>query len=147
MRKIWVVAAREYQASVRTKSFIISLVLMPVLMGGSILIQIIMQSMGDLQHKEFKIIDRTGVLFPLIEKAAEHPESVKFFNPERNGAKTKFIIKKVEPGPNTPEQMNAQRFRLSKEVRDGEIFGFAEIGADVTKLATTQPGKSTPERF
>ena len=39
MHKIRVIAAREYSAAVRTKAFIISLLVMPILMGGSILVQ------------------------------------------------------------------------------------------------------------
>ena len=39
MRKMLVVAVREYQAAVRTKAFIISIVAMPVMMMGSIVIQ------------------------------------------------------------------------------------------------------------
>ena len=35
MHKVFVVAKREYQAAVKTKSFLISLFLMPLLMGGA----------------------------------------------------------------------------------------------------------------
>ena len=34
MRKMFVVARREYYAAVRTKSFVISVFLLPLLMGG-----------------------------------------------------------------------------------------------------------------
>ena len=37
MRKIIVVAVREYQAAVRTKAFIVMLVAMPVLMSGGLI--------------------------------------------------------------------------------------------------------------
>jgi ABC-2 type transport system permease protein len=115
MRKIWVIAMREYQASVRTKAFIISLIIMPIMMGGGILIQVFLK--GDLQHKEFKIIDHTGKLFKSLQAAA----------------KGKFSIteEKLDSRTPTPEQINAARYRLSEEVRQGKIYGFAEIGPDI----------------
>ncbi len=39
MRKVIVIAVREYQAAVKTKTFVISVLAMPVFMGGSILVQ------------------------------------------------------------------------------------------------------------
>ena len=44
MRKVIVVAIREYRAAVLTKAFLISLALMPVLMGGSLFIQYVTDS-------------------------------------------------------------------------------------------------------
>ncbi len=38
MRKAFVIAAREYRAAVRTKAFLVSLVLMPVMMCGGIVL-------------------------------------------------------------------------------------------------------------
>ena len=37
MRKVWVIAAREYKAAVKTKSFIIGIVLLPLMMSGGFL--------------------------------------------------------------------------------------------------------------
>ena len=54
MHKIFAVARREYNAAVRTKAFLISLFLMPLLMGGSVLMQVIKS-----------ISKRSGLRFPL----------------------------------------------------------------------------------
>jgi len=35
MRKTFIVAVREYMVSVRTKAFLIGLLMMPLMMGGS----------------------------------------------------------------------------------------------------------------
>ena len=40
LRKIWVVATTEFGSAIRTKSFIIGLLLLPIIMGASILIQV-----------------------------------------------------------------------------------------------------------
>ena len=39
MRKMLVIAAREYRAAIGTRTFIISLVMIPALMGASVLVQ------------------------------------------------------------------------------------------------------------
>src|SRR5258708_4223850 len=59
MRKMFVIAAREYNAAVRTKAFVIGLLLMPLLMGGSIIMQMLFKDVRDLKPKEFVFVDRT----------------------------------------------------------------------------------------
>ena len=60
MRKMWVIAAREYNAAVRTKAFIVSLILLPVMMGGSAFVQILTKKYGaDIRERKVAIIDRT----------------------------------------------------------------------------------------
>jgi len=39
MHRIWIIARREYRATVRSKAFVVSLVLMPLLLGGGALAQ------------------------------------------------------------------------------------------------------------
>ena len=39
MYKTYIIARREYNAMVRTKAFLISVILMPVLLGGAALVQ------------------------------------------------------------------------------------------------------------
>ena len=47
MRKIFVIAAREYKAAVRTKSFLISVLMLPLMMGGSVLVQLLLKDQVD----------------------------------------------------------------------------------------------------
>ena len=60
MRKVWVVARREYRAAVRTKAFIASIVLMPALMFGSIGVQVLFKKLEDTGEKKFAVVDRTS---------------------------------------------------------------------------------------
>ena len=59
MRKILIVARREYLAAVRTKAFLIGLLSMPVMMFGSILVQMMLKDQVDLADKRFAVVDRT----------------------------------------------------------------------------------------
>ena len=62
MRKTALVARREYQALVRTKAFIISLVVMPVLMFGMIAVQSFLSGRVDISEK--KVVVRQETKFP-----------------------------------------------------------------------------------
>ena len=62
MHKILTLFKREYKAAVRTKSFIISLLLVPIMMGGGFAAVLIMENKVDTEDKHFTVIDRTGEL-------------------------------------------------------------------------------------
>ena len=66
MRKIFVIALREYKAAVKTKSFIISLILVPVLMGGSIAVSILTEDKVDTVNKKYMVIDHSGLFSDAI---------------------------------------------------------------------------------
>ena len=57
-------ALREYMAAVKTKGFIIGLVIMPVLMGGSGLAMILLKDQVDTTDKRVAVLDRSGVVAP-----------------------------------------------------------------------------------
>jgi len=129
MRKIWTLFKREYRASVRTKSFIISLVLVPILMGGGFAAMIIMEKNKDTNDKHFVVIDHSGLMKePLIE-ALEQRNNEEIFN-SKNGEKTDaaFIVEFMEPDTQNPE---AQRLALSERVESQELHAFMEIGPDI----------------
>lgn len=135
MRKILVVAKREYLATVRSKAFIISIVLMPILMGGGMFAQRLLRGVVDTADKRIVVVDRTGKLLPrLIESAQKHNTSSEVFDPETHkqiGAK--YII---EPGPDH-DLNDEERLALSQRVKDRKIFAFVEIPANVV-----QPSKN-----
>lgn len=139
MRKMLVVALREYLAAVRTKAFIVSLVIMPILMGGSALMQWLLRDYHDTKPKTFALIDRTPgeQIRPLVEKAIEDYNN----SPAtREGKQPKFELKPIPP----EEAKKEQRVELSERVRKGELFGFLDIGEDVLKPA---PPSTTEDRY
>ena len=68
--KAWRVAGAEFSNLVRTKAFIISIVLMPVLMGGAIGIQVLLEERVDTKVRRFAVLDRSGGFYSTIEQAA-----------------------------------------------------------------------------
>ena len=70
LRKIWVVASTEFGSTIRTKSFIIGIMLLPVITGASIVIQLVVAKRVDTRPRTIAVIDRTGQLYPSLERAA-----------------------------------------------------------------------------
>jgi ABC-2 type transport system permease protein len=146
MRKTFVIASREYQAAVRTKSFLISLLILPLMMGGSILMQLLLKDQVDTQEKRFAIVDRTPGerLFPLLEQAVQVRNEKQIYDPQ-TGKQTGpvFTLERISPSADTPPAVSEQRFDLSERVRQKALFGFVEIGPDVVKDV---PGNLVDER-
>jgi ABC-2 type transport system permease protein len=137
MRKVWVIAVREYLAAVRTKAFIISLLLMPVLMGGSIVMQIIFKKIEDRGTRTYAVIDRSpgGEIFSALEKAAERRNQFQIFDPETNKqVKPIFKLERIDPSPTENDAMQEQRFYLSQQIQEGKYYGVIEIGSEVYQV-------------
>src|SRR5882757_8383937 len=64
MRKVLLMAKRDYLESIRTKAFILGLIVAPVLFGGGFLGLAILKKKPDLSDKRVAILDRTGVAAP-----------------------------------------------------------------------------------
>ena len=71
LNKIWVVASTEFGTSIRTKSFLVGLLILPIIMGLSIGLQLFVAKQVDTRTRTFAVVDRTGELYPAIERAAE----------------------------------------------------------------------------
>jgi ABC-2 type transport system permease protein len=138
MRKTLVVALREYKAAVFTKAFILSLVMMPILMGGSIVVQYFLRDLKSTKDRHFAIIDRTpdGAIFAHLEaKVAERNKEA--IDPETGQKRESiFTLERISPSENNPEAILKQRYELAKRVRAKELFGYLDVGADVLKPPT-----------
>jgi ABC-2 type transport system permease protein len=148
VRKIWVIAVREYQAAVRTKSFLVSLILMPLLLGGTVVVDRISKRLEDTGEKRFAVVDRTPgqVLFGPLDAAARKRNQHDIFDP-KTGKQDKpvFLLKRIEPSADTPAAKDEQRYALSERVYDNEFFGFLEIGPDVLSFTDSLPQSAAAE--
>jgi ABC-2 type transport system permease protein len=124
MRKILVIALRDYNAAVRSKAFLVSLLLLPVLMGGTFVVQFLLKDVKDTKPKKYAVLDHTpgGAVFKALDDAAKERK-------EKN-TQPEFKLEKEEPAGDLAEQ----RLQLSEQVRQRTYQGFLEIGADVCKL-------------
>src|SRR5262249_4735130 len=121
MRKIAVIAAREYQAAVRTKSFVVSLLILPVMMGGGIVMQHVLRDQVDIREKRFAVVDRTEgeKLYARLAEAAQRrseKERKEIFDATGKQVKPVFTIIHVAPSADNSQEINSQRYELSEKV-------------------------------
>ena len=143
MNKIWTLFKREYRAAVRTKSFIISLILVPIMMGGGFAAMIIMENNKDTDDKHFVVIDHSGLMTTALNKALEIRNGQEIFH-SNTGDKidAAYMVEFMEYDSQDPE---GQRLALSERVETQELHAFIEIGPDIMYPAGED--KETPKRI
>ena len=129
MRRTLLFAAREYKAAVKTKGFIIGLIIAPILMSGSLIAFLLLKDRVDTTDKHVAIVDRSGLLArPIVDAAAER--NANEITEKETGKKIRpaYLFEVVEPGNADP---SSQRLELSNRVRRGELHAFLDIGPAV----------------
>jgi ABC-2 type transport system permease protein len=130
MYKTLTVAQSEFATLVRSKAFLISLLLMPIVMAASVMLVRATKDARDTKDRTFALVDYTGVVAEPLQALADMynggaPSPMDAVLP-RNGAH--FIPVEIKPSTADPDQL---RLDLSKRVRAEEFFAFVEIPADV----------------
>lgn len=129
MRKILRFTKREYLAAVKTKGFIIMLVMMPVFMGGSAIAMMLFQGQVDTRDKRVAVIDHSGILGGMLSDAAEKRNAEAVYDRESGKqVQASWVIENIEPDSLDPK---ALRLELSDRIREGTLHAFLEIGPDV----------------
>lgn len=145
MSKIFVIARREFWASVASKAFIISIVLMPVMMLGSIGVQLLIDMVKPDETRTLGIIDRTpGETTKATETMAVLTELNKPTETDPAKKKRQVTLKfvRIAPSSNDPEAILKQRVEVADRVRSKELSGFFDIHPDALKA----PVKDGPAR-
>lgn len=127
MRRILVVAAAELGASVRTKAFIVSIVLMPILILGSILVQRLVDKHTDTTTRAFAVLDHTGVLYADLAERTEARNRLVAGGPGKAAVAARFVPSPVALDGRAVDDV---RFELSERIRRKELFAYVEIPAD-----------------
>jgi ABC-2 type transport system permease protein len=126
MKKILIVAASEFSTLVRTKAFLLTLMLMPVLMIAAVLLMRASQGATDTKDRPFAYVDRSGIVGPVLQAAGEARNA----SAAEQGIARFLPVEIPVPGDGrTDDQL---RLDLSDRVRSGDLFAFVEIPADVT---------------
>jgi ABC-2 type transport system permease protein len=132
LRKLLLIAKRDYLASIRTKAFLIGLFVAPLLFGGSMIAMAFWKDKEDVKERRVAILDHTGVAAAAVIEAGEEKNARSVpdpFSGRPSGLRFAFEAVQPEGDPGT------QRLALSDRVRGGELFAFLEIGP-----AALEPG-------
>lgn len=163
MFKLWVIAHREYVAMVGTKAFLFTLVMMPILMFGSLLVMPLLNQVTGGKTQKIVVADGTGQLFDSLEKAAKARNQLVQTKPNANGesksSKSKgskseeasaFMeqpsdIWELVAAPN--ELSYEERLKYSDQIRNSDIYALVEIPSSFLKPTTvpSQDSISTSE--
>jgi ABC-2 type transport system permease protein len=135
MHKILIVAQSEFATLVRSKAFIVSIVLMPVVMVLSVVLMRATKNATDGKDRTFAVVDYTGVLAePLVAVAQVlNAGSGDLVDPSAPRTTPRFIPMEVEPDGRSPDDL---RLELSDRVRREELFAFVELPADILDPAS-----------
>jgi ABC-2 type transport system permease protein len=127
-----IVATSEFLTLVRTKAFIIGVFLMPVFMGGAIVMQKITMERADTERRTFAVVDHTGVLYEPLEKAAVGWNQAAAA-PDGTARAGTFVPSRVDVASRRIEDV---RVDLSDRIRRGDLFAFVEIPASALDAAS-----------
>lgn len=115
--KTWRVARTEYLQHLRSKAFILSLVLMPLLMGGSIFVNALTKDHKDLSPRKIAVIDPSGDVVPLLQAASAQRDQEAVYEEEdgeRKQVEARWLFDLSEASPAD----------LSEAVRKEELFAY-----------------------
>lgn len=135
MSRIAIVAASEFLTLVRTKAFLIGVMLMPVFMGGAIVFQRFTEKRLDTTSREVAVIDHTNAIFPVLQ-AATDAWNARAVDTDGVQRAPKFVMRRADPAAG-----EAGRLALSEQVRDGQLFAFVEIPGTVLDAEANPPAK------
>jgi ABC-2 type transport system permease protein len=128
MNKALIIAKREYRAAVRTKGFLVSLLLLPVFMGGGLLVFSLLKDKVDISDKRIVVIDYSGQFGEYLVRTAEAWNKDDIFNDKREQVYPCYYIDLPKPDTSATA---SQKLSLSERVRKKEIHAFLQIGAGV----------------
>jgi ABC-2 type transport system permease protein len=131
-QRILLIAKRDYLATIRTKAFIIGLVVAPILFGGGFLGVVLMQSKPDIKERSIAIVDATGIVAPAVIQAAQERNTKELFDKTTHRqVQPRYVFEILPPAANP----KLQRLELSDRVRHERLYAFVEIGPSVLDAA------------
>jgi ABC-2 type transport system permease protein len=134
LRRILLIAKRDFTAAVMTKAFVIGLVVLPLLMGSGFLGFALMRVTQRDTVKRIAIVDHTGMAAAAIIRAAEMLSA----DDKSGSGRSQQLV----PARYVFEEVRADDpLALSDRVRRHELAGFLEIGKDALD-APAESGKS-----
>jgi ABC-2 type transport system permease protein len=139
MYKVFRLALREYLAAVKTKGFIIGLVMLPVFMSGSMIAMALLKDHVDIRERHIVVVDETGEFNDPLHQAAAIRNSEHIFDPDDSSqVQPVYNIEFLDVDTATTIQLGA----LSDRVRNGEIHAFLHIGSSII-----HPMENPPKAF
>lgn len=124
--KALIVALSEFTTLVRSKGFLVGLLMMPIFMGIAMGVQKFTRDATDTRDRPFVVVDRSGVLYGPLQAAAAEWNRANDASSGSARTQPRFLASEAAFDPAD----DRARAELSDRVKRGEIFAFVEIPAD-----------------
>ena len=158
MRKILIIAWREYRAMVGTRAFLISMAVMPLLMLGVICIPAMLQGLQVPAVRTIAVIDQTGGLLPLLQLAADRRnQQLSAARDGQSAASHDGLTAMLGLQDQSLYEFRAHpagdfgdddRLLLSQQIRAGKLHAFVEIPINASLTWVSEdPGMSDVRRW
>ena len=129
MPRIFLIAKRDYLQMIRSKAYLVGLIILPLLFGGGILV-LPLTSRSNAKDQRVAVIDRTGVSASAVIQAAEEANrKVRANGPFGNPGMPRLIFEEVKPEGGQATQL----LSLSNRIRRGDLFIVLDISADALR--------------
>ncbi|MCG8653155.1 MAG: hypothetical protein MI861_25165 [Pirellulales bacterium] len=145
MHKLLAIAHREFSAMVATKAFAFTLVMMPILMLGGIVLMPRLGKLGGNKERQIVIADATGSLLEVIQTAATaRNDSIRaaLQSEEDTSAEGDNPFEAAEfwnfDAAEHARLSDEDRLSLSDQIRDGSLYAFVEIPAETADLSSSE---------
>lgn len=132
MKKVLAVARAEYLIAATSKAFILGIIMMPVLMSGTVIVQHFAKDQIDLTPRRMAIVDQSGKLFDSLQQQVEWRNENEVFSVDEDGARkqvaAEFELEQVDEAAFPDKRLDVA---LTDRVKKGDLFAFAMVEADV----------------
>lgn len=138
MKRIFTVAEMEFLTLVRTKAFIIGILMMPVLIALAIGFQIYAARHTDTETRKVAVLDHSGRLYDALAEAARAHNAENGEGEAQTGPH--FVPERIDsamPSGIDPagRAFDALKLDLSDRVREKDLFAFIEVPHDILDAA------------
>jgi ABC-2 type transport system permease protein len=137
MSRVLAIATAEFLALIRTKFFLVGVILLPVMIGASVAFQAYAKQHVDVEDHRFGVLDHAGGFFAALAHDAEEHNRQAGVGKDRTDSH--FIPVETDLGGRSAEPV---KLELSAQVKSRQLFAFIEIPADIAALAVDTSAKS-----
>ncbi|MBI1747256.1 MAG: ABC transporter permease [Acidobacteria bacterium] len=120
MNNLFLIIRREYLQRVRTKGFIISTLLMPLLFAALVIIPIALTRLQTGEQKRIGVIDQSGLIYEDLSQS---------LNEKSENGRPKFLLTKFS----AEGDIAALRSQLKAKIINNQLDAYLFIGRDVTQ--------------
>lgn len=133
LAKTLLVVKREFKERVKTKAFIISTILVPVLLGAMMFAPILLHELMPDKPATIAVLDETGALFGTLDQELASDEEDDFLKAEDGGRIRRYDLERVErDGRDDDEILDA----ISERIEDKSLAAYLVIPEDVVSGET-----------